>query len=84
MSDLTLSYEDICDHTPRCEISDWLECTVSDYRTYHRAYHWLRVIRNQKVVFAHAVKDENGNYTGEYRFKFLCKNEFLLFVLKWK
>ena len=83
MINLTLTREDICHHTPPCEITEWLEFTVSNYRTYHRAYHWLREVRNQRVVFSDGVKDENENYTGEYKFKFLCKHEFILFALMW-
>lgn len=83
MNTKKLEWKDICHHTPICEPVEWLECTVPDYRTYHKAYHWLREIRKHKVVFADGVKDENENYTGQYKFRFLCEHEFVLFALRW-
>lgn len=78
-----LEWEDICQHSPRCSSDGWLEVTVLDYKTYHKAYHWLHTIRNQKVIFTEGVKDSVGNHTGEYKFRFLCKYEFCLFALIW-
>lgn len=78
-----LEWKDICHHTPRCEPVEWIEFTVPNYSTYHRAFHWLREIRNQKAVFVDGVKDDNNNYTGQYKFRFLCRHEFVLFALRW-
>lgn len=83
MNSTKLEWEDICHHTPRCEYTEWLYFTVPNYRTYHRASHWLREVRNQKAVFVNDVRDENGNHTGKYKFRFLCKHEFVLFALTW-
>lgn len=84
MSNLTLTREDICHHTSPCETTEWLEVTISDAVTFHRAYYWLRDVRNQKAVFVDGVKDEDGRWDpGKFKFRFLCKHEFLLFVLKW-
>lgn len=65
-----------------CEITEWYYVTVIGYRKYHQAFHWLRQVRNHKHVFVDGLMDEHG-YTGEYRFKFLCKNEYFLFNMMW-
>jgi len=82
METIKLTWEDICHHTPHCECKEWLTFTVPDYRTYHKAFHWLRSVRKQKAVSVQGVMD-NGKHTGAYTFKFLCEYEYEWFVMRW-
>lgn len=75
-------WEDICRHENKCECSEWLYVTVPDYRTYLKGYDWLRHERKSKLIFVEGVKNDD-TYTGAYRFKFLCEQEHLLFLLRW-
>jgi hypothetical protein len=77
----TLTWQDICYHEPRCECKNWMYVTVPNYRVYFNAYHWLRE-RNYKLIKAEGIY-KNGQFTGAYKFAFLCEFEFLLFSLRW-
>ncbi len=83
MSAITIiTWEDICQHTPRCRVSKWIEITVPNYRIYHQAFWWLSLERKQKFMKVSGVF-VNDMHTGEYRFSFLCEQEAMLFALVW-
>lgn len=79
---IKLSWEDICRHEPKCECKVWLYVTVPDYRTYRNAFKWLRHERQFTVIYTEGVM-YNDKHTGAYRFKFLCEQEYILFLLRW-
>lgn len=79
----TITREEICQHTPPCKGKQWFEVTVPNYRTYHKAFHWLRSERNYPLISAQGVMNKQGQYTGEYTFKFLCEQEYIWFALRW-
>lgn len=88
MTDIVkIEWSDICRHEPKCEGKQLLYHTVPDYRTYQRATHWLRNERDYKLISVagegYVDKDGNRAYTGRYTFKFLCEQEYILFVLRW-
>jgi hypothetical protein len=73
----TLTQEDFCRHKPHCERNKWIYATVPDYQTYFKAHHWLREERKYQLIFV------EGGEGDAFRFKFLCEQEYILFVLKW-
>lgn len=77
-----LTTEDICRHESKCECREWMYVTVPDYKTYHQASSWLRDERKYKLISVDGVFN-NGYHTGQFKFKFLCEIEFVLFALKW-
>ena len=78
-----LTREDFCRHEPKCECKEWMYVTVPDYRTYHKAYDWLKHERKFKFIPAEGVYEEGTRHTGAFRFRFLCEQEYLWFKLRW-
>lgn len=79
---ISITWEDICHHTPHCRVSKWIDITVPNHRTYHQAFNWLyheRKVRGVKVSGVYV----NDKHTGEYCFSFLCEQEALIFALQW-
>ena len=78
-----LNNADMCHHIPPCNFTGgWLEFTVPDYRTYAYAMRWLREEQNFKVIPVEGVI-KDGKHTAQFKFKFLCEAEYILFVLRW-
>lgn len=74
--------EDICRHEPKCECTEWMYVTVPNFRILRNACNWLREERKYTLISTEGVYD--GLYhTGEYRFKFLCEQEYMWFKLRW-
>jgi hypothetical protein len=73
----TLTQEDFCRHKPHCRRSEWIYATIPDYQTYFEALHWLRKERKYPLICA------EGGEGDSYKFKFLCEQEYILFVLRW-
>ena len=74
--------DDICHHSLPCDCKEWMYATVPDYYTYIKASKWLRDIRNHTFISVDGVF-KDGGHTGAYRFKFLCKQEYVWFMLRW-
>ena len=85
-SSIKLEWTDICRHEPHCEGGKWFYHTVPSYRVYFKAVHWLKD-RGYKLICAEGEKiyytESEFRYTGRYTFKFLCEQEYLIFVLRW-
>ena len=79
---MTLTVDDICLHTPQCECMEWMYVTVPDYNTYYKASSWLRDIRKYKLICVDG-EYEGPRLTGAFRFKFLCQQECIWFILRW-
>ena len=79
---ISITWEDICHHTPHCTVSKWIEIIVPNHRIYHQAFNWLFYERKQRAVKVSGVY-VNDKHTGEYRFSFLCEQEALIFALQW-
>lgn len=86
MTDTTkLDWSDICRHEHWCRGDKWFYHTVPAYSTYQQAFRWLQE-RGYKFICAEGEKIESGDtwhYSGRYIFKFLCEQEYMLFVLRW-
>ena len=80
---VTLEWSDICRHEPRCMCKECFYATVPDFKTYYNATQWLRHERKYKLISAEGVRDGDNNWTGEFRFKFWCQQEYILFLLRW-
>ena len=81
-----LEWSDICRHEHRCEGGKMFYHTVPSYSVYLRANEWLREERGCQWVSVEGERIDSGNtwyYTGRYTFKFMCKQEYILFVLRW-
>ena len=74
----TLTQEVFCRHKPHCGRNKWIYATVPDFQTYFKALHWLREERKYPLIFA------EGGEGDAFRFKFLCEQEYILFVLRWQ
>ena len=85
--EVKLEWTGICRHENHCKCNDWLLHTVPNYRVYVQAFTWLREERGYKLIRTEGegFDDGAGNriYTGRYTFKFLCKQEYNWFVLRW-
>jgi hypothetical protein len=85
-SPIKLEWSDICHHEPRCQSVRWLYHTVPSYSVYFKARRWLGD-RGYKFICSEGEKIEFGDswhYSGRYIFKFLCEQEYILFVLRWE
>lgn len=72
---------DMCNHIPACNFTGvWLECTIQDYRVFIQASNWLREERNFKAIPIDGVYVDGKP---QFTFKFLCEDEYMLFVLRW-
>lgn len=70
---ITFADAGLCKHIPSCKYQGWMTFSVPDFRTYMQAFRWLITERKFKFV----------PIEQKYTFKFMCQDEYILFVLRW-